>query len=1027
MERLMNPLRLSAFAYCCSTLIAGAEYGLPDGFERTPFAGYPQITYPVGVSAAPTGEVYVSVDLNSSLDQEDERGKVVRCEDTDGDGVADHFRDFVPDIMSPRGSCFVDGTLYLVHPPFLSAFRDTNDDGIADQHEVLVSGLGFDLSFRGADHTSNGVRMGIDGWLYLAIGDYGFVRATARDGSGFGLHGGGVVRVRPDGTELEPYSLYTRNIYDVALSPKLDAFSRDNTNDGKGWNTRLHQFYSLADHGYPRLYQNFAAEALPPLADYGGGSGTGAYYLDEPGFPEAFNGKLYTCDFTTQRVYVHDLEPQEATHRISQDSFMEIKAIDMDADGSSSLYVSDWTNGGYRYGRPDVGGISRITYSGLEPAVYPDVDNATQDELVALLRSPSAVARINAQQALIRKGASSTTFAGLVELIGAPAEALSTRIAAIFAFKQLFGESANAALSGFTNDPSIREWALRALADRRSQLAGVDSRVFSNGLADANPRVRAQAIIGLERMGDPDAGEALLTLAIVPEDPMWLNEEIPTSQRYQSNEVLPHLANRALVSLQAVSACLNALDSADSQLRNAALRAIERIHNEEAVEGLELRLRNADTNARLVELMPAAFRLMRKDTPWDGTRWWTTRPDDRGPYFEPMEWEGSERLEAAVRDQFGRLSESEQGIMLIAMRRNRIEPEDLGLKLVTDEVDAVLNDPNPGTFALSVLREVALDAERPKETRVKAFLGLSRIAGEDSFKAQVEVAGLWRRGRDPDAELVSLVDAFIVDSSHQNKPKILRNALRNANGSGAVIVFEIALNILSSPLTSDYMKDLLGPIVRQSGERWEFLVAAERRGAAPYLDVIEKATESDNQRLAEMAQELVDKLQEEQATTEDAARIVELDNEAAANALMNAQGDVALGEALFTRQGCVACHTVSRDQAPKGPYLGDAGSKWNRTDLIQSILDPNAVLAQGFQTQLLTLNDSSALTVFITGEVDGMVTTRDIVGVEREIAREEIVKQETLTTSMMPPGLIANLNIREAASLLDYLGSLKAE
>ena len=53
------------------------------------------------------------------------------------------------------------------------------------------------------------------------------------------MKGGGIARVRPDGTELELVSRGQRNIYDVAISPLLDLFTRDNTNDGGGWNVRL--------------------------------------------------------------------------------------------------------------------------------------------------------------------------------------------------------------------------------------------------------------------------------------------------------------------------------------------------------------------------------------------------------------------------------------------------------------------------------------------------------------------------------------------------------------------------------------------------------------------------------------------------------------------------------------------------------------------------------------------------------------------------------------------------------------------
>ena len=171
----------------------------------------------------------------------------------------------------------------MSHPPFVTALRDTDGDGIADDRRTLVRGLGFGLDFRGADHTTNGIEMGIDGWLYVAVGDYGFVKATGADGQEIQLRGGGNVRVRPDGTELEIYSRGTRNDYDLAIDPYLNLFARGNTNDGGGFDIRLYHFVAGATFGYPSLFRNFNDEVVPPLADYGTGSGTGMLYVHDAG------------------------------------------------------------------------------------------------------------------------------------------------------------------------------------------------------------------------------------------------------------------------------------------------------------------------------------------------------------------------------------------------------------------------------------------------------------------------------------------------------------------------------------------------------------------------------------------------------------------------------------------------------------------------------------------------------------------------------------------------------------------------
>ena len=259
------------------------EIRVPAGFEATLFARPPDVSYPTCLAAAPTGELFVGVDENGSLDARPGRGRVVRCVDSDGDGKADQFNNFAK-MDSPRGLVYDAGTMYVLHPPNLTAFHDDNGDGTADRSETLVKGIGFDLKFRGADHTTNGIRLGIDGYLYVAVGDYGFIKAVGKDGTALAYRGGGVVRVRTDGTGLEVVSRGQRNIYDVAVDPFLNLFTRDNTNDGDGWDVRLSHVVPTGNLGYPSLFKNFADEIVQPLADYGGGSPTGALYLNEPGF-----------------------------------------------------------------------------------------------------------------------------------------------------------------------------------------------------------------------------------------------------------------------------------------------------------------------------------------------------------------------------------------------------------------------------------------------------------------------------------------------------------------------------------------------------------------------------------------------------------------------------------------------------------------------------------------------------------------------------------------------------------------------
>jgi hypothetical protein len=422
-----------------------SEVNAPEGFEMTLFATPEQANYPVYISAAPDGTTFVSSDGNSSLGTTPGRGRIIRLRDTDGDGRADDVKTFAK-VDSPRGLVWDGDRLYLMHPPHLSVFFDRDGDGVADEQKVLVKNIGWALKDRPADHASNGVTLGVDGWLYLAIGDFGFLEAEGTDGRKLQFRGGGVVRVRTDGTGLELYSIGTRNILEVAMSPLLDGIARDNTNDGDGWDVRLHHFTGLEDHGYPTLFRNFPEEAIAPLADYGGGSGCSGLWLDEPGIPGPWNGAPLTVDWGREAVYRHPLTPQGATFKAGQDVFIKIPRVtDIDVDASARLYITSWRGGKYNYAGPEIGFVARLMPKNYLPPPVPNFAKVAGAELVALFESPSSKVRLAAQRALLQRGVRDEVTA-LQTLAASPKQPLASRVLAMFALKQARGEGAHAFL-----------------------------------------------------------------------------------------------------------------------------------------------------------------------------------------------------------------------------------------------------------------------------------------------------------------------------------------------------------------------------------------------------------------------------------------------------------------------------------------------------------------------------------------------------------------------------------------------------
>lgn len=992
-----------------------AAVALPPGWTSSVFAGPPAADYPAAISAAANGDVYISSDPNGSLGKDPKFGRIIVARDTDGDGKADNFKDFVPHVKSPRGGHYIGGTYYLIHPPYLTSYRDTNGDGVADEDKLLVEGFGWGIEHpRGADHTTNGVRMGIDGWLYVSVGDFGMPNAKGADGSRYTLHGGGVARVRPDGSELEPYSLMVRNIVDTAISPTLDLFSRDNTNDGKGWNTRFHHFMALQDHGYPRLYQHFKDEIISPLADYGGGSGTGALYLSEPGIPKEFNDTVYTADWTTGNIYHHPLTPFEATFKAGQEIFAPLpRAIDIDVDGSSRLYLADWRNGGYNYdASKQVGLIQRVLPPNWKPRPFPDLKKMTDLVLVQQIASDSSVMRLEAQREILARGQKKIFADGLFAIAKDRSEHLYPRVAAVFTFKQLYGATSTAGLVTLSEDPSLREFALRAMADRKSELKGVPTAPFLTALKDPNPRVQVQALIGLARLGAVDAAPAILASSST-----W--DMAKSGSGEEDPHIVAHIGIKALVSLKASAACLEALGKPAEQ--TAALRALQEMSGPEVAAGLIEAANRAKDPAQLQAILGALARLYHQEAPWDLKDWWNTRPDDRGPYFAPVEWAATPKIRATIEALFPKIAPAQRADFMELMARNRLPVSQLKLDNVDPLVRALAAE-SPDNATLVVLMDAAKDKSRPWDKRVAAYAAIGKATPDRRTFARVKVLGTWLE-QNPHADASQHVADFVNETARGEEIARLITIGKGGADAESRLAWRAMITVLNSPLANAKSKaEVRQRLDAMPNEVGLFLAIADMK--APGFDKqIDAGIHSDNERTIHAAQAA----QKAGATaTASGRKVAEMPPAEVTTRAMTAKGDPAVGSRLFVSQGCIACHAIDPSALQKGPYLGAAGAKFQRDYLIESILDPNAVVAQGFQTAMFQMNDGSAKMGFVTKEEDGVIEIRDIAGQTSTLQRSEVKAEEHLPQSMMPPGLGSSLTIEDFTSLIEYLVSLKS-
>lgn len=836
----------------------------PADIRVTTFAGPDLTPSPACLAVAPTGEVFVGVDMIGSLGKEPGKGYIIKLIDRDNDGKVDQHTKFAM-VDNPRGIIALRDQVFVLHTTFsketgkasnmdLVVFEDANQDGVADgPSKPLVQNLSNPnfLQSRGTDHATNGIRMGIDGWIYIAVGDFGFHDAIDRSGKKLTMLGGGIVRVRPDGTEMEIYSHGMRNIYDVAIDPYMNIFTRDNTNDGGGWNIRFSHQVQSGEYGYPVLFKHFTDEIIPALVDVGGGSGTGSLFMDDATWPDKYNHVPMMADWGRSQLYIHRVTADGPSYTQKEEEFIKLPQItDVDVDASGRMYLAAWDGAGYS-GSPAKGFVMRAVPAEWTYKAFPSLKKASINELSGYLKSGSAVARLYAQQELLTRPADKVAKATW-KLTDDKRLPLYVRIASMYTYAQAAGEAGMGNLVKLTAEPEFREYALRALSDRKPYLKSVPIDPFMQALKDPSERVRLAAMIGLGRLGKLEAAPALLQVA-VPASFVEPAKGTEGPHATPNAALVPaHIAVRTLVNLHAVDACLGAVGTPNSTL---ALWALRYMHDPKAVDGLINAYQRTTNEALKKQILVTLARLYKKEADYDGSWWWGTRPDTHGPYYKGVVWTSSPAIEKLLKAEWSKADANGKSFFIDLNSRLRMDIPEFGVE------------------------EVVATKEEPK-------VDLEKIRNQ---KGQI----------------------------------------------GKSSIEDIMLAMAKLP------------------------------------------------------------------------------------------GDPLKGKALFTQQGCIACHSITKGETMKGPFMGQIGSIMNREQIAESILKPNASISQGFATVSITAKGNKSYTGFITEESASRVVLRTITGEVFTIKASDILTRKEMETSMMPDGLANALSYEEFASLITFLSQQK--
>ncbi len=525
---------------------------VPPGYRIELAAAEPMLLDPVAFDWDERGRLWVveMADYPLGMDNQGKPGGRVRVlEDTDDDGRYDKSTLFAEGLNFPNGLITWRDGVIVTAAPNIILLRDTNGDGRADEQRVLVSGL----QEGNQQLRANGLRWGLDNWVYVAAGGhhgkYGVdtkLKST-RTGEEI-LVGSRDFRFRPDTGALEPQSGPTQ-------------FGRNRDNWGRWFGTQNANplwHYVLADHYLRRNPHVGAAEtrvqlltpSSPPVFPASALEKRYHSFAESGHFTSACSGMIIrdATLFPAGERHAFVCEPFHnlVQHARLADAGVTFTATRATGEGSFDFFASEdrwcrpvmmregpdgalWIADMYRYmiehpqwlpqvGKDELnahyregddrGRLYRVSLEDAPAFRALRFDRMSTAEVVAALDSTNGWQRDKAQQVLLWRG-DTAAVAPLRELAEKSVNPLA-RLHALCALDGL-GELTPAEVARALSDKvsGVRENALR-LAETRftPEVLAAAVRLAE----DADAKVRLQLAFSLGASPDAVAGETLARL-----------------------------------------------------------------------------------------------------------------------------------------------------------------------------------------------------------------------------------------------------------------------------------------------------------------------------------------------------------------------------------------------------------------------------------------------------------------------------------------------------------------------------------
>ena len=968
--------------------------------------------------------------------------RISRLEDTTGSGLANKstiFADGFKDPLDGTGAGIIarGNEVWWTSIPHLWRFTDKNDDGVTDTKEKLLTGFGVKFAFRG--HDMHGLRFGPDGKLYFSIGDRAINVKTKEGTQVAETETGTVMRCNPDGTGFEIFSTGVRNPQELAFDEHGNLFTGDNNSDS-GDKARFAYLVEGGDTGWRMAYQylpdrgpwnreklwdeNEASKArylVPPIANIGNGP-SGLTYNPGTGLGPAYRGQFYLSDFRggANASVVHQiaLEPKGAFFKVKErrDFVKGVLTTDVEFGNDGALYVLDWVAS---WGGVGKGRIYKFTDEKADKALQKETEQyiaagmakRPEAELAKLLGHADQRVRQAAQFKLAEQGSAKTLEAAATNASGGHPLA---RLHGIWGLGQLAAKNpaALAAVPALLADadPEVRAQAAKILGEARVSAAGEKLTAL---LQDKENRVRFFAALSLGKLAHKPAVEALSRVL---------------AENNDADPILRHGAIMGLAGCATAQQLAAKATDPSAAVRGGVVVALRRLRSplaaaflKDADQSVVLEAARAIHDAPIPEALPALAAVV-------------TNPEIKDTNI----------LSRAVNAHY-RLGKLDNARALVAFASSTGAPEAarkdaleaLSMWANPDGKDRVLNQwrPLPQRGA-----EDAVAAVTPtlssllKDSPVSVQEVIARIAGKFSIAGAGEpLVQLASNEKAGSAARIEAIRALIV-----TKDARLADAAKAAVGSKDGKVRAEGLQALAAADPTAAVK-VIGEII-QGG------AASEKKGAVQALaDLKTPAADA-------LLAGLIDQLIAGTLAAEVQLDVLESAQKHNSSVLKNklAQyeaslpkgdeiapwrvsltgGNLERGRKIFREKvetQCLRCHKSEIGDSLVGPELTRIGKTKDRLYLLESIVQPNKIIAQDFETVVLTLNDGN-----ITA---GRLVGQDAAALKIETMNEQgkpqvttvpvaQIKERMGAPSPMPPagGMLSKSEMRD---LIEYLATRK--